>query len=40
MRIIHFDMDCTRRDHLGAYGYNRETSPVLDELAVIRPSSS
>ena len=33
MRIIYFDMDCTRPDHLGVYGYNRETSPVLDELA-------
>ena len=33
MRIIYFDMDCTRPDHLGVYGYRRETSPVLDELA-------
>jgi glucan phosphoethanolaminetransferase (alkaline phosphatase superfamily) len=33
MRIIYVDLDCTRPDHLGAYGYNRETSPVNDELA-------
>ncbi|MBD3241366.1 MAG: sulfatase-like hydrolase/transferase [Chitinivibrionales bacterium] len=33
MRIIYFDMDCTRPDHLGVYGYPRPTSPVLDELA-------
>lgn len=33
MRIIYFDLDCVRYDHLGVYGYNRDTSPVLDELA-------
>lgn len=33
MRIIYFDMDCTRPDHLGVYGYNRATTPVLDGLA-------
>jgi arylsulfatase A-like enzyme len=33
MRIIYFDMDCTRPDHLGIYGYSRQTSPVIDELA-------
>jgi len=33
MRIIYFDMDCTRADHLGVYGYKRDTSPVIDELA-------
>jgi arylsulfatase A-like enzyme len=33
MRIIYFDLDCTRPDHLGAYGYWRETSPAIDKLA-------
>ena len=33
MRIIYFDLDCTRPDHLGAYSYRRETTPAVDELA-------
>lgn len=33
MRIIYFDLDCTRPDHLVAYDYNRKTSSVIDELA-------
>ena len=33
MRIFYFDLDCVRPDHLGVYGYNRETSPIIDELA-------
>ena len=33
MRIIYFDLDCVRPDHLGVYGYERETSPVIDEIA-------
>ena len=33
MRIIYFDIDCLRPDHLGCYGYNRPTSPTIDEIA-------
>lgn len=33
MRIIYFDLDCVRADHLGTYGYHRDTSPVIDDLA-------
>jgi choline-sulfatase len=33
MRIIYFDIDCLRPDHLGCYGYERPTSPTLDALA-------
>ncbi len=33
MRIIYFDLDSTRQDHLGIYGYNRETSRNIDKLA-------
>lgn len=33
MRIIYFDIDCLRPDHLGCYGYNRPTSPAIDEIA-------
>lgn len=33
MRIIYFDLDCVRKDHLGLYGYNRNTSPNMDHLA-------
>ena len=33
MRIIYFDIDCLRPDHLGCYGYNRPTSPVIDSIA-------
>ncbi len=33
MRIIYFDIDCLRPDHLGCYGYERPTSPAIDELA-------
>jgi choline-sulfatase len=33
MRIIFFDIDCLRPDHLGCYGYPRPTSPTLDALA-------
>ncbi|HEY7697001.1 MAG TPA: sulfatase, partial [Vicinamibacteria bacterium] len=31
--VILISLDCVRADHLGAYGYERETSPRLDELA-------
>ncbi len=33
MRIIYFDLDSVRKDHLGVYGYERKTSPVIDALA-------
>lgn len=33
MRIIYFDIDSLRPDHLGCYGYARETSPVMDGIA-------
>jgi len=31
--VIFVVIDTLRRDHLGIYGYERETSPFLDELA-------
>jgi len=33
MRIIYFDIDCLRPDHLGCYGYKRPTSPTIDNIA-------
>lgn len=33
MRIILFDIDCLRPDHLGCYGYGRPTSPAIDAIA-------
>ncbi len=33
MRILYVDIDSCRPDHLGCYGYQRPTSPVIDELA-------
>lgn len=33
MRILYLDLDTLRPDHLGCYGYHRNTSPNLDELA-------
>lgn len=33
MRIIYFDIDSLRRDHLGCYGYARPTSPNIDRIA-------
>ncbi|MFC1582537.1 sulfatase [Planctomycetota bacterium] len=32
-RIIYFDIDCLRPDHLGCYGYDRPTSPAIDSIA-------
>ncbi|MGH2534442.1 MAG: sulfatase family protein [Thermomicrobiales bacterium] len=33
MRILYLDIDSLRPDHVGCYGYERPTSPVIDELA-------
>jgi len=33
MRILYFDIDSLRADHLGCYGYHRPTSPAMDRLA-------
>jgi arylsulfatase A-like enzyme len=32
--IVIYLIDCLRADHLGAYGYDRPTSPVFDRLAL------
>lgn len=33
MRVIMFDIDTLRSDHLGCYGYKRNTSPTIDSIA-------
>ena len=33
MRILYLDIDTLRADHLGCYGYLRNTSPNIDRLA-------
>ncbi len=33
MKILYFDIDSLRADHLGCYGYHRDTSPRIDEIA-------
>jgi len=33
MRILYFDIDSLRADHLGCYGYHRNTSPCIDRRA-------
>ncbi|MGI6744482.1 MAG: sulfatase [Eubacteriales bacterium] len=33
MRFLILDIDTLRPDHLGCYGYGRETSPVIDSIA-------
>lgn len=33
MRILFFDIDTLRADHLGCYGYERPTSPAIDAVA-------
>jgi len=33
VRIIYFDIDCLRPDHLGCYGYHRPASPHIDAVA-------
>lgn len=33
MRILYIDIDACRPDHLGCYGYHRNTSPMIDQIA-------
>ncbi len=33
MRVLYFDIDTLRADHLGCYGYHRNTSPNIDRIA-------
>ena len=33
MRILYVDIDSLRPDHLGCYGYHRQTSPHIDRIA-------
>ncbi|MBL4574733.1 MAG: sulfatase, partial [Opitutaceae bacterium] len=33
MRILYIDLDTLRPDHLGCYGYHRNTSPNIDSIA-------
>ena len=33
MRILYLDIDTLRPDHLGCYGYHRNTSPAIDRIA-------
>jgi arylsulfatase A-like enzyme len=32
MRVLYIDIDTLRPDHMGAYGYSRNTTPNLDEV--------
>src|ERR671927_276079 len=33
MRVLYIDVDSLRPDHLGCYGYHRDTSPHIDRIA-------
>ena len=33
MRVIIFDIDTLRADHMGCYGYGRNTTPQMDGIA-------
>jgi len=33
MRLLYVDIDSLRPDHLGCYGYDRDTSPTIDRIA-------
>ena len=33
MRLLFIDIDTLRPDHMGCYGYGRETTPAMDEVA-------
>lgn len=33
MKVLYFDLDSLRADHLGCYGYHRNTSPCIDRMA-------
>ena len=33
MRLLYVDVDTLRADHLGCYGYHRNTSPTIDAIA-------
>ncbi|MTI58970.1 MAG: sulfatase [Firmicutes bacterium] len=33
MRILYLDLDTLKADHLGCYGYHRNTSPNIDKIA-------
>jgi len=33
MKVLFLDLDTLRPDHLGCYGYHRNTSPNIDRIA-------